>query len=311
MKLFGGRKRRPGWLCINVMPNRVDVSHVLVRDRTRPELLLCESFRRDGDDVNTLRRLRRELELDRYHCTTLLKPGEYQIHQVETPDVPADEVKSALRWRMKDVVDFPVEAATVDGVNIPGDSTGRAPQMLAVAAKNEVIAGLLQSFADAEIDLQVIDIPELAQRNVGRLWEEEGRAVALLCFAERAGLLTFSAGGELYLARQLDISMEGFIEADEEQRRALYDRVVLELQRSLDHFDRQFHYIPVSKLVLAPVPEVEELQRHLAAALEIPVTVLDFSAVMDFGHIPELRNPLRQSQCLQLIGGALRDEAAA
>ena len=57
MRFFGASKRRPGWLCINVYPQRVDVSHVLARGRARPEVLLCDSYRKEGDDQATLTRL--------------------------------------------------------------------------------------------------------------------------------------------------------------------------------------------------------------------------------------------------------------
>ncbi len=76
MNLFG-KKQRPGWLCLNLHADRVDLSHVLIEGKPRPEILLCESFRKDGDDVTTLKRLRRELNLDRYQCITLLKARDY------------------------------------------------------------------------------------------------------------------------------------------------------------------------------------------------------------------------------------------
>jgi hypothetical protein len=40
------------------------------------------------------------------------------------------------------------------------------------------------------------------------------------------------------------------------------------------------------------------------------VELLYLSEIMDFPRIPELHEPLRAAQCLQLIGAALRGEAA-
>ena len=308
MRLFASRRRRPGWLCINVHPQRVDVSHVLARGRARPEVLLCDSYRKEGDDRATLTRLRRELQLDRYHCTTLLRSGDYQMLQVEAPNVPAAEAKIAVRWRVKDMVDFPVDAATVDALSIPAEGAARNPQMFAVAARNDVIAATVKPFGEANIELEVIDIPELAQRNVAHLCEQEGRGLAFLAFDEGGGLLTFTSGGELYQFRRMDAAVGTFAAAGPEQRRALYDRIVLELQRSLDNFDRQFNHIAVSKLVVTPVPNADDLRDHLAASLDLPVVWLDLADIMDFPHIPELREAPRQAQCLRMIGASLRDE---
>ena len=312
MRLFSSSRRRPGWLCINVYPQRVDVSHVLARGRARPEVLICDSFRKEGDDRATLTRLRRELQLNRYRCTTLLKSGDYQMLQVEAPNVPAAEAKSAVRWRVKDMIDFPVEAAAVDGVFVPAEgAAARNPQMFAVAAKNDLIAATVRPFNDADIPLEVIDIPELAQRNVAHCFEQEGRGLALLAFDDSGGLLTFTSGGELYQYRRIEVAAANFGSATPEHRRGLYDRVVLELQRSLDHFDRQFHHIAVARLVVTPVPGADDMRDHLAANLDIPVAWLELSEVMDFPHIPELREPGRQAQCLRMIGAAMREESAA
>ena len=312
MRLFGSKGRKAGWYCVNLLPDRVDVCHVARAGKERPEITLCDSYRKEGGDAATLGRLRRELRLDHQRCLTLLRGGTYQILQVEAPNVPAAEARSAVRWSLKDLIDYPVDAATVDAVFVPQPegAAGRSRQMLAVAAKNDVIAASIKPFDDADIPLEVIDIPELAQRNIARLLEPPGRGLALLAFDEQGGLLTLTCGGELYQHRRIDISLASFADASDEGREALYDRLVLELQRSLDHFGRQFRSIAVAKLMLTPVAGAENLRAHLAANLEVPVALLQLSEMFDFPHIPELHEEGRQSQCLQLIGATLRDEEA-
>jgi MSHA biogenesis protein MshI len=303
------KKQRPGWLCLNLHADRVDLSHVLLEGKPRPEILLCESFRKEGSDVDTLKRLRKELTLDRYQCATLLKTSQYQMFAVDTPNVPAAEAKNAVRWSLRDMIDYPVETAVVDAVNVPGGgSAGRAAQMLAVAARNDTIAATVQPFNDADIDLEVIDIPELAQRNVAKLLEEDGRCLAMLCFDDAGALLTFTGGGELYQARRIEVSQRDLASATDVEGR--YDRVALELQRSLDNFDRQFRNVAVSRLIISPVPDSAQLVEYLGANLTVPVGMLDLEQIVDFPGVPELRDPLRQSQCLQLIGAAMRGEHA-
>lgn len=311
MKLFGSAARNAGWLCINLRSERVDVSHVVTRGRARPQITRCESFRKGGDDAATLARLRKELQLDRYRCTTLLKNGDYQMVQVDAPNVPAQEAKSAVRWRIRDLIDYPVESAAIDALFIPQPEAGagRAAQMIAVAAKNEVIAATVRPFNDAGIELEVIDVPELAQRNLAQCLEAEGRGLALLALDEESALLTISSGGELYLHRHIDVSLPGLAAAAPEERTGLYEKLVLELQRSFDHFGRQFRNVAVGRLMVTPVPGADDLREHLAANLDVPVALLYLSEIMDFPHTPELHEPLRQAQCLQLIGAAMRDAA--
>ena len=80
----------------------------------------------------------------------------------------------------------------------------------------------------------------MGQRNIAALFEEPGRGLAMLAFDERGGLLTFTSGGELYMARQTDIGLSQLTGLAAGARDSVLDRLVLELQRSLDHFDRQF-----------------------------------------------------------------------
>jgi len=306
MNLFS-KSPRPGWLCLNLYPDRVDLSHVLVAGKPRPEVLLCESFRKEGDEVETLKRLRRELNLGRYHCMTLLKPREYQLFPVDTPKVPATEARSAVRWSIKDMLDYPVESAMVDALHVPAsDGSAQSSQMLVVAARNELIAETLKPFNDADIELDVIDIPELAQRNIAKYLEQEGRALALLCFDHDAATLTFTSGAELYQSRRIDVALKDF--EDDAAAEGLRDRIALELQRSLDHFDRQFRNIAVSRVVIAQVPGGERLAEYLNSNLTLPVEQFDLEKIMDFPGVPELRDPLRQTQCLQLIGAAMREQ---
>jgi MSHA biogenesis protein MshI len=313
MRLFGSKARRPGWFCINVLPGRVDVCHVNAAGRARPEILLCDSYRQEGGDAETLARLRRELDLDRHRCTTLLKSGDYQVMQVESPNVPRQEAKSAVRWRIKDMIDYPVEGAVVDAVFIPAadGAAARSPQMLVVSARNEAIAASVKPFNDADIALEAVDIPDLAQRNLAQLLELEGRALALLVFDDTGGLLTFTCGGELYQSRRIEISLKSFESTSPEQRRSIYDRLILELHRSLDHFDRQFRHVAVARVMVTPVPGADELRGALAASLDVPVALVRLSEIMDFPRIPDLNEDARQAQCLQLIGAAMREEATA
>jgi MSHA biogenesis protein MshI len=322
LKLSGTARRTPGLVCINVWPDRVDVSHVVAANKERPEIKRCDSYRKIGGEGAILARLRRDLHLDRCRCATLLKSGDYQIIQVEAPNVLPDEIKNAVRWRVKDMIDFPVDEATVDAVAIPSTevAVGRAAQMIAVAARNQVLAGIVKPFNDADIALEIIDVPEFAQRNIARYLEPEGRGVAMLSLDDRGGLLTFTSGGELYQHRRIDVTLSSLRGAGptegegEEVRLELegpYERLATELQRSLDHFDRQFPRVAVAKLVLAPVPGADKLRNHLGNRLDLPVELLYLSEVMDFPDIVELHEPARQAQFLPTIGGALRVEGSA
>ena len=85
------------------------------------------------------------------------------------------------------------------------------------------------------------------------------------------------------------------------------ERLVLEFQRSLDNFDRQYSHIPISKVVLSCYPPVDKLIDDLRESTYVLVAELDLSAVMSFPSVPELKSPQCQAKNLLAIGAALRD----
>ena len=106
--LSKGRKQ-PGWLAIDVQPAQVDLVHVRRGVTGRPEIGLCDSYKVEGGAAETLARLRKEHKLDQYRCTTLLRFADYQLHLIDAPSVPRAELKNAVRWRVKDIIDYPLE----------------------------------------------------------------------------------------------------------------------------------------------------------------------------------------------------------
>ena len=203
-----------------------------------------------------------------------------------------------------------METATVDIVAIPSDQTaaGRGRSVYAVSARNQDIESRMKMFAQAKIPLRVIEIAEMAQRNLATLFESDQRALAMLSFSEEGGLLTFTARGELYLSRRIEISLEQLMGVRAEMRDQLFERIALELQRSLDHFDRQFSNIPLARLLLAPLPEESGLSAYLAENLSAPVQSVNLGDVLDFHEVPELREPAEQNLRWQTLGSALRAE---
>lgn len=259
----------------------------------------------------TLERIGKELGANAYRCGTVLGGGEYQMLAVDAPNVPAEEVKTAIRWRLKDMLDFSVDEATIDVLRMPGDknSSVATHHVFAVAARNSVIEQRQNLFAQAKIGLDVIDIPEMAQRNVSALLEPEGRGLAMLSFNDDGGLLTVTFGGELYLSRRIDVSIQQLRESDPDKKHASLDKITLELQRSLDHFDRQFHFINVSKLVLAP-NGAAGLDEYLSSNMYMPVETLDLADVIDLSVAPELAAADQQQRFFLTLGAALRFEDA-
>ena len=55
-------------------------------------------------------------------CIVSLHPADYQLLLVESPNVPEKELHNAMRWRLKDLLNYPVEHAVYDLFKVPDDA---------------------------------------------------------------------------------------------------------------------------------------------------------------------------------------------
>ncbi|OGS93746.1 MAG: agglutinin biogenesis protein MshI [Gallionellales bacterium GWA2_59_43] len=308
-RLFKSKSRIDGRLAIGLGASGVYLAKVKLVGGM-PCVLRCEYHETGALSAASLDKLRRAANLDEGGCITLLAPGEYQLSLVDAPNVPPEELKTAIRWKIKDNLLYPVDEAMIDVLQIPSSKFGgaeRAQSVYAVSAASDIIRKRVEMFHQAGMELAVIDIPEMAQRNVAMPFEQEGRALALLAFDDHGGLLTFTAGGELYLARRIEVSVGQLREASDHLREQYRGRVELELQRSLDYFDRQFNHLPVNR-VLVSVPDDTGLIEFLASVSDASVEKLDLSQAMDISAVAELEDSEFVARVLPTLGAALRQE---
>jgi MSHA biogenesis protein MshI len=311
MAWYSNKKTQPGWMAISTDTDAIRLAHIDRPAQGKPRVDRWAIVKRDEKDGAELQQAAQEYGLGGYCCATLLHPAEYQLLMVDAPSVPREELKAAIRWRVKDLLEYHIDDATMDVLDIPvdKDAPGKGHYMYAVAAKNEIVREQIAQFELAKIPLQVIDIPETAQRNIAELYETANRGIGMLTFDHAGGLFTLSFKGELYLARRLDVTWSQLVAAQESQRQAYFERIGVELQRSLDHFERQYQNITLSELLLGPMPEDIGLLAFLSSQLYLPLRQINLADALEFsGNDMDVD---KQWQLLHVLGAALRLEAKA
>jgi MSHA biogenesis protein MshI len=304
------RTRQEGLVALALHGEGVCVARVDWPAGQRPRLVASE-YRPLGEGEAATRELQRvatEYKLKQARCTTLLDSSDYSLLLTEAPDVQPEELKTALRWRIKDLIDFHINDATLDAFDLPGqEGTSRVREMYAVAARNDAIRRCVDRLTGAGVNLDIIDIPEMAQRNLAALLADDAQGVAFVSFDNRGGLLTVTRQGELYLSRGIDVGLDLLFQPGGPTD--YFDRVALEVQRSLDYYESHFRQAPVRSLVLAPVvARATEFVDYLRANLSVAVSVMNLAELMELesGVPPELEGP-----CLFTLGAALRREEKA
>lgn len=308
---FKREKTEQGWLSVSMRPGSMSYVHGRRIANGKSAILRCGTHALDGE-YHGAERVARDLGFARYQCSTLLDPGQYQMLLVEAPNVPQVELKTAIRWRVKDLLEYHVDDATIDVLDVPPDpaANGRTHFMYAIAAQNQMILDCIGRFDAAHIPLKVIEVEETAQRNVAALYETSGRGIALLHVGEKSGLLTINFRGELYQARRIELGMEQMLAVSGAARDDVFGRIGLEVQRTFDHFERQFPYVTIEKLLLGPEPEATGLPAYLSQNLGQPVEPVRLNETLSYDAGVAL-DAASEWRLFHLLGAALRHEEKA
>jgi MSHA biogenesis protein MshI len=237
--------------------------------------------------------------------SVVLETGDYQIVLLEAPDVPPAELRAAMRWRLREQIDFPVEDAVIDVFDVPPQSrVTQGRMMYAVAAKRDLIDKRSAIFA-GRAGTHVIDIPELALRNIAMLLPTSAAGVALLHLCDATATVVLVRGGTFYFSRQM--RLQSLLEPGGDGSTTIdASSVALELQRSLDYYERHFDQPPIANVCIAPAgPRSRTLVEGLIRETGLAVAELDLNRLLSCSTTLE---PDVQRDCLLAVGAALRVE---
>lgn len=334
------------------------LNYVLARQQTDGsyKVLTLGSQVQGADTLDTFAGTLQAKGLKGLDANFMLCTDQYQFLQIDTPAVPPEELRSAARYHVRDMLQTHVDDVTLDVIRV-GDSNQPAnPHSFVVAAPNALLRDHM-ALADAmDWRVSVIDVQEMAQRNlqsaVARAQGQPERAnAALVLLPGQQALLTICANDELFYTRRIDMP-DGFLTANWDEGVApataavnaympveeyvpdyagsadlgyapyspessadrvdpaslLADkaqRMVVEVQRSLDVWDRTWTNLPLRQFRVYAGARSIEFAEWLSLQLGQAVMPLELGALF-----PELdasavtAHPL----CMPLLGVLLRTD---
>jgi MSHA biogenesis protein MshI len=227
----------------------------------------------------------------------VLDAAEYQIVATEPLDLPQDELREAVRWRIRDQSSVPADSAALDVFSLPA-ARGSNVSLQVVVAPPASVQALKNITAAASRELDIIDIQELALRNLMALLPQDQVGCAFVFLGRSAINILISRAGVLYVARRIDAGM-----------RNGSAHLALELQRSLQYYESQFDQAPIGEVIVGPDnDEARALVPEITDASGLRVQVLDLSTIVQLADgLP----PVSQPELLLAIGAALRPRSGS
>ena len=307
------KKRRTacGSVAFGFYSDGVAMARVTRQPNEAPVLDACEytSMPGAGGWGAAVEELTERFSLDRNQSSIVIEDGSYALLLVDAPEVPVDELKAAVRWRIRESIDFHIDDAVIDVFDIPEQRSGGGSRMMYVVAARAALLREKTAIAQASnLTLGIVDIPELAQRNVAARLPEDADGVAVLKLSERSGLITLTRQGTLYLTRRLDSGLSAVAGETGITTRVQHwlDTLAVEIQRSLDYYESNFSQPPISALVYGPMEHpVAGMESYIAEQLGVSVRSLDLNSVV---AVQTALSPTLQARCFPAIGAALRHE---
>lgn len=287
----------------------------------------------------------------------MMRPEQYQILQIDVPPVAPEELRSAARFQIRDMVEAHIDDITLDVMRVGDGQQKGTPHLFVVAATTARVREVLDLSEALHWAVSVIDIQETAQRNLQTvLARRDGRLeradATLLVAGDQQAVLTISANEELFYTRRLELpqgfmdmswgqgggeaaaSANAFTPVDEyvpdynvggvsygndytvAQAAPVADgdpgdadrsqRFLVEVQRSLDLWDRSWSHMPLTGLRVSAGARSTELATWLARELGLPVSAMDLGS--QFHGLPAVATA-DQAYCLPLLGVLLRTES--
>lgn len=337
------------------------LAYVLARGRAdgTHQVLRFGAERQGAQGSDELVRRLQALGLKGHQTRVMLRPEQYQLLQIDTPAVAPEELRSAARYQIREMLQTHVDDVTLDVLRVGDGQQKGVGHLFVVAAANALVRGILELGNALQWTVPVIDIQETAQRNLqSALAAREGRAeranAALVLVQGQQALLTISANEELFYTRHFelpesfltlawgqgsdaaarlnsdftplndyvpDYSVDGVsYGTDYSDVRAVStasaaamsgedessQRFLVEVQRSLDVWDRSWSSLPLDRVRVYAGERSAELSKWLALQLGQKVVPMDVNALFpgfEGGAAAD------RALCLPLLGVLLRSES--
>ncbi len=306
---FRHRQAAAGSVGLAWVESDLAVAHIVPGDE-RPALERCERIPAGGgalaDWVMTH-------GLARVPCVIVPPEEACTLRVIDAPDLPREEWVESVRWQIQDLVDFDVERAWIDVLEIPvaADWT-RARKVYVLIGQRDQLARRVDLVRKAGLRPVGFEIRERALLRIADP-RAEGPGVAVLDLPAKGGLLVVGDGGEVHVTRPVSLDTDAAFASDEIELEGAdtaeivgspaFDSLLLDLQRSLDYYEAEFGRSPASRIAIAPSGEERvDLADYLHRSLRLPVELLDLRDAFPGGANPSFEE---QGPLLGAVGAAL------
>lgn len=302
-----------GICCIEIDSHSFSLAYARL-ESGKLNLVACANYPYSTkDDLHeSLTTIVKYYKLDGVSCSLILEPDQYQILLMDALPVPASEFQAAIRWKIKDLIRYPIDDIVVDSFPLPikKASTGQEVIMVVVSKLSD-LRSVSDDLKRGELNLNKISILELSLRNIANLFNQVDKTTALLYLQEKNSQLILTAKKELHFARRIEWGvtlLDAIQESDNKDSEIALriDRLALEVQRSFDYYQSQWREPIPTRIIFSAVKSLPmNFASLLSERLSIPVEILNLTAHFNNTKVLSVED---QGKYLPILGEIFQHE---
>lgn len=274
---FKSNQPKSGRVGIAVGPDGISVAQVDEQDG----LIFHQGYELPEDLADFFAELVEQHDWHQQPCSLVIHPAYYQLLLTDRPSVETEETHQALSWKIKELLEFPVDQAVIDYFTLPDDAyRGRQKMVYVAALQKNQLQRLAEPIQNSGLMVDCIEVAELAINNLATRHKHETGAFAVLKLFDAEGFINMVEDGSLYLTRRFDLGTDEFFSGHDPQ--AFLNNLLLEVQRSVDYFESQLGKGIVTHLYYSPSGDIyQAIGDFLSEQLGIHVAPIPMGALVD------------------------------
>lgn len=247
--------------------------------------------------LTALNELSNQHKLVGYKTHLILPEEQYQLLMTDKLNTDEKEMAKALRWKLKDLFEFPVNQTVLEVFPVPSHVAPEQQQKVYVVAANKSFLEMcVEAFNQALMPLKQIDITLFSLRNMIAAAENKKGTKIILSFSGTQYALTIYNDGNIYLARKLNL-IGGMGVGTSNQ--AFFEQLMLEIQRSTDYCLSELKLTEPKEIMLSPFfLGQKELLTYLQQNLAQTITCIDLNEILEMEIPLAFEEQVQYQDCL-------------
>lgn len=209
----------------------------------------------------------------------VLPDNHYQLLMTDQLKLPEPEMLKAFQWKLKGLLDYPVNDAVLDLFLVPAHGLGgQRLKAFVVAAKKSFVEMWCDLFEQSLLTLDKVDISIFSTKNLVTAMSSTSGTKIAVNVSESKCQLTIFCDQNLYLVRNLDLDVVG---VEQTLEKMFWQQLLLEIQRSTDYCISELKLAEPNEFLLGPAfIKQKGLLEFLTENLTKPVHCLDLNQLI-------------------------------